>query len=275
MIMVRNPLDRAYRTGMFPVPRDILENTLFTVYPRASKVSSIETEAATARMSSVRILIADDHSLIRSGLRNLLAHEPGFEVIAEVSDGREAVEVAERRLPNVAILDIGMPILNGIEAARQISGKLRDVNIVMLTVYADECYLVNALKAGARGYVLKSSAESEIVQAVLAVSQGKAFFSPKVSKMLADEYVRYLAGKSVDDSYDLLTSRERQILQLLAEGQANKDIANILNLSPTTVLSHRQHIFQKLNLHSLADLILYAVRKRLVASDDRGSAQGA
>lgn len=276
MSMIEKSVDRAAHTSSFPVLRVIRENTQFTVYPTASRVLSIETEAAaTARTGAVRILIADDHSLIRSGLRNLLAHEPGFEVIAEVSDGREAVEVAERRLPHVAILDIGMPILNGIEAARQISGKLRDVQIVMLTVHADECYLVNALKAGARGYVLKSSAEFEIVQAVLAVSQGKAFFSPKVSKMLADEYVRYLSSKSVDDTYDLLTSRERQILRLLAEGQANKDVANILNLSPTTVVSHRQHIFQKLNLHSLAELILYAVRKRLVGSEDGGSAQGA
>jgi len=224
-------------------------------------------------MGAVRILIADDHSLIRSGLRNVLAREEGFQVIAEVGDGRAAVEETGRRLPNVAILDIGMPILNGIEAARVITEKFHDVQIIMLTVHTDECYLVNALKAGARGYVLKSSAESEIVQAVRAVSQGKAFFSPKVSRMLADEYVRYLSSQSVDDAYDLLTGRERQILQLLAEGQANKDIANLLDLSPTTVVSHRQHIFQKLNLHNLAELILYAIRKGVVASQ-RGTARG-
>jgi len=223
---------------------------------------------------AVRILIADDHSLIRNGLRNVLARQEGFEVIAEVCDGREAVEEAERRMPNVAILDIGMPALNGIEAARIISEKLHEVQIVILTVHTDECYLVNALKAGARGYVLKSAAESEIVQAVRAVSQGKAFFSPKVSRILADDYVRYLSSKNVEDTYDLLTGRERQILQLLAEGQANKDIANILNLSPTTVVSHRQHIFQKLNLHSLAELILYAIRKGVVASQRSGCAHG-
>ena len=223
----------------------------------------------------VRILIADDHALIRSGLRNALAHEQGFEVIAEVCDGRQAVDETERQMPNVAILDIGMPVLNGIEAARIISGRLRDVHIVILTVYSDECYLLNALKAGARGYVLKSSAESEIVHAVRAVNQGKAFFSPKVSRMLADDYVNYLSAKDVNDTYDLLTSRERQILQLLAEGQANKDIANILNLSPTTVVSHRQHIFQKLNLHSLVELILYAIRKGIVASQRGGTARGA
>ena len=225
-------------------------------------------------MGGVRILIADDHALIRSGLRNVLAHDEGFEVVAEVGDGRRAVEEAERCMPNVAILDIGMPVLNGIEAARVITEKLPYVQIVMLTVHTDECYLVKALKAGARGYVLKSSAESEIVQAIRAVSQGKAFFSPRVSKILADDYVRYLSSKNVADTYELLTGRERQILQLLAEGQANKDIANILNLSPTTVISHRQHIFQKLNLHSLAELILYAIRKGVVATQ-RSSAGGA
>jgi two-component system response regulator NreC len=217
-------------------------------------------------MRPVRILIADDHAIIRGGLRALLAHEPGFEIVAEASDGRQAVELAERELPNVAILDISMPILNGLEAARQISSKLKEIQLVMLTVHADECYLLNALKAGARGYVLKSSSEFEIVEAVRAVAQGKAYFSPKVSRVLADEYIRYLEAHQVEDSYDLLTSRERQILQLLAEGQANKDIAEILDLSPTTVICHRQHIFQKLNLHTLAELILYSIRKGVISS---------
>ena len=217
-------------------------------------------------LSTVRILIADDHALIRGGLRALLSHESTFEVVAEACDGREAIEAAERELPHVAILDIGMPTLNGIEAARRISTAVRNVQLIMLTVYSDEVYLLNALKAGARGYVLKSSAESEIVDAVRAVSQGKAFFSPKVSRILADDYMRYLEKENVDDSYDLLTARERQILQLLAEGQSNKDVANILNLSPTTVICHRQHIFQKLNLHNLSDLILYAVRRGVVST---------
>lgn len=220
-------------------------------------------------MGPVRILIADDHAIIRSGLRALLTHEPGFEIIGEAGDGREAVEIAERELPHVAILDISMPVLNGLEAARQLAAKLSGIQIVMLTVHADEVYLHNALKAGARGYVLKSSAEFEVVEAVRAVSQGKAYFSPKVSRILADDYMRYLETKQVDDPFDLLTGRERQILQLLAEGQSNKDIATILDLSPTTVICHRQHIFQKLNLHSLADLILYAIRKGVVGAPPR------
>lgn len=224
-------------------------------------------------MHPVRILIADDHALIRSGVRALLSHEPSFEIVAEASNGNEAIDAAQRTLPHVAILDIGMPNLNGVETARRLTALLHDIQIVMLTVYSDECYLLNALRAGARGYVLKSSAESEIVDAVRAVSQGKAFFSPKVSRMLADDYMRYLEREEVKDSFDLLTSRERQILQLLAEGQSNKDVATILNLSPTTVICHRQHIFQKLNLHNLSDLILYAIRKGVISSQLDGSAR--
>lgn len=226
-------------------------------------------------MNAIRILIADDHALIRGGLRTLLAHEPSFQVVAEAANGQEAIEAAQRERPQVAILDIGMPGLNGIEAARRISAAVPNVQVVMLTVYSDEGYLLNALRAGARGYVLKSSAESEIVDAVRAVSEGKAFFSPKVSRILADDYMRFLEEKRVPDTYDLLTDRERQILQLLAEGQSNKDIATILNLSPTTVICHRQHIFQKLNLHNISDLILYAIRKGVIASQfDRSPQPG-
>ncbi len=218
-------------------------------------------------MNRFRILIADDHALIRSGLRSLLSREPEFEIVAEARDGKEAVELAEREHPHIAIVDIGMPTLNGIEAARQISQKFPEIQIVMLTVHSDEWHLMGALKAGARAYVLKSSAELEAIQAVRAVSQGKAFFSPKVSRMLADDYIRQLEREQVEDSYDQLTNREREILQLLAEGRSNKDIATVLNLSPTTVVSHRQHILQKLNLHSLNELILYAVRRGVISSE--------
>jgi len=217
------------------------------------------------RVGPIRILIADDHAIIRRGLRTLLEHEPGLEVVAEACDGREAVAIARRERPQVVILDISMPNLNGIEAARQIAEVLPEAQVVILTVQADEAYLLSALKAGARGYVLKSSAESEVVDAVRAVSQGKAFFSPKMSRMIADDYTRYLEHEKVADAYELLTNREHEILQLLAEGASNKDIANTLGLSPTTVICHRQHIFQKLNLHSLADLILYAVRKGVIS----------
>ncbi len=218
-------------------------------------------------MNPVRILVADDHAIIRRGLRALLAHDPEFDIVAEACDGLEAVELAGRVRPDVAILDISMPSLNGLEAARRILAALPDTQIVLLTVHSDESYLLGALKAGARGYVLKNSAEIEIVEAVRAVSNGKAYFSPKVSRILADEYLRDLQAQNVDDPYDLLTGRERQILQLLAEGQSNKDIANLLNLSPTTVICHRQHIFQKLDFHNVADLILYAIRKGIVSPE--------
>ena len=229
---------------------------------------------STSAMSAIRILIADDHAIMRRGLRTLLEREPGLEVIAEACDGREAIALARRERPHVAILDIAMPNLNGIEAARQIAEILPDTQIVILTVQADEAYLLSALKAGARGYVLKSSAESEVVDAVKAVTSGKAFFSPKVSRILADDYTRYLQREQATDAYELLTSREREILQLLAEGATNKDIANALELSHTTVICHRQHIFQKLNLHSIADLILYAVRKGIISTQSSGGVSG-
>lgn len=221
-------------------------------------------------MGPIRILIADDHALIRAGLRTLFSNEPDLAVVAEACDGHEAVRAAQRELPDVAILDIGMPNLNGIEAARRIAAAVPDVRLVMLTIHADESYLWSALRAGARGYVLKSSIESEVIDAVRAVSQGNAFFSPWVSRMLADQYLRARNNASAESAYDLLTGRERQILQLLAEGQSNKDIAHLLDLSPPTVVCHRQHVFQKLNLRNISDLILYAVRSGVI-SPPRGS----
>lgn len=223
---------------------------------------------------AIRILIADDHAIIRSGLRALLAHDPEFQVVAEAADGREALELAERSQPTVAVLDISMPYLNGIDVARRLLNARQDVQVVMLTVHADESYLISALKAGARGYVLKTSAEFEVTEAVRAVSQGKAYFSPKVSRILADDYMRFLEAQHVEDPFELLTGRERQILQLLAEGQSNKDIACLLDLSPTTVICHRQHIFQKLNFHSLADLMLYAIRRGVITAQQEFSARG-
>lgn len=215
-------------------------------------------------MNPVRIVIADDHALIRHGLRLLLAREPGFEIVAEAADGYEAVAAVTRHVPDVAILDVGMPNMNGIEAARRISSSLPAVRIVILTIHSEECYLVGALKAGASAYVLKNSADSEIADAVRAVNCGKAFFSPKICGILASEYTKRREQSEDADGSGVLTSRERQILQLLAEGQSNKEIAGILNLSVTTVISHRQHIFHKLNLRNLAELILYALRTGVI-----------
>lgn len=215
-------------------------------------------------MSQIRILLADDHTIIRSGLRLLLEQEPDFKVVAEAGDGREAIESIGRHHPDVALLDIGMPLLNGIEATRQIVSQEPHPQVVILSMHSDEGYVLRALKAGARAYILKNSAEADLIRAVRAVADGKSFFSPAISKMLLEDYVRQVRDKQVEDTYDLLTPREREILQLLAEGKTNKEVASILDLSLYTVETHRGNILQKLNLHSVPELILYAVRKGII-----------
>jgi DNA-binding NarL/FixJ family response regulator len=212
----------------------------------------------------IRILLCDDHAVIRRGLRLLLEQQDDFEVVGEASDGREAVNLAEALKPDIAVLDITMPNLNGIEAARQISAKQLGTAIIVLSMHADESFVLKALKAGARGYVLKEAPESELIKAVRALAEGKSFFSPAVSRMLVEDYVRHLQDKDLEDSYELLTAREREILQLIAEAKSNKDIASILNLSLYTVETHRSNIMEKLNLHSVPELILYAVRKGVI-----------
>ena len=216
-------------------------------------------------MNVIRILLADDHTVVRKGLCLLLESHPGFKVIAEASNGREAVALAEAHKPDVAVLDIAMPLLNGIEAARQISEKLPQTALVFLSMHSDEGYVLKALKSGAKAYLLKDSAEYDLINAIQAVSEGKAFFSPAISKMLVEDYIREIRARGVEDTYELLTSREREILQLLAEGKSNKDIAGLLNLSLHTVETHRRNLQEKLNLHSFAELILYAVRKRIIS----------
>ncbi len=216
-------------------------------------------------MKQIRILLADDHNVMRRGLRLLLERQPNFKVVGEAADGREAVEVALTARPDVVVLDIAMPILSGIEAARQISSALPGVAVIILSMHSDEGYVLRALKAGAKGYLLKDSAEDDVIAAIEAVSAGKAFFSPEISKILVEDYVREMKKRGSEDSYELLTSREREVLQLLAEGKSNKDIAALLNLSPYTVETHRRNLQDKLNLHSVAELTLYAVRKGLIS----------
>ena len=213
----------------------------------------------------IRIVLADDHIVMRNGLRLLLERQPDFEVVGEAADGRQTAELCDTLKPNVVVLDIAMPNLNGIEAARQIAAKLPKTSIVILSMHSDEGYVLRALKAGARAYLLKDSAETDLINAIRVVTEGKAFFSPAISKMLVDDYVRRLEQRGVEDSYELLTTREREILQLLAEGKSNKDVANILSLSLYTVETHRGNILQKLNLHSVPELILYAVRKGVIS----------
>jgi two-component system, NarL family, response regulator NreC len=213
----------------------------------------------------IRILLADDHTVMRRGLRLLLESQPEFSVVAEASDGRQAVQQAEATEPDVVVMDITMPNLSGIEAAERITAALPHTAIVILSMHSDEGYVLRALKVGAKGYLLKDSAEGDLIEAIKAVHQGKTFFSQEISKMLMEDYVREIRTRGSEDSYDLLTSREREILQLLAERKSNKEIAQGLNLSPYTVETHRRNLLEKLNLHSLAELILYAVRKGLVS----------
>jgi two-component system, NarL family, response regulator NreC len=216
-------------------------------------------------MRKTRVLLADDHQLMRSGIRLMLEREPELSVVGEAGDGREAVALAKSLKPDVVVMDIGMSNLNGIEAAQQMTGDRPEIAVVMLSMHSDESYVLRALKAGARGYLLKDSAEADLIKAVHAVAGGKSFFSPAVSKVLLDDYVRKLRRSGTEDAYDLLTAREREVLQLIAEGKSNKDIANLLNLSVYTVESHRSNLMEKLNVRGLPELILYAVRKGIIS----------
>jgi len=213
----------------------------------------------------IRIILADDHAVMRRGLRLVLEQQKDFEVVGEAGDGRAAVDLAETARPDIAVLDITMPTLNGIEAARQIQAKQIGVSTIVLSMHADESFVLRALKAGARAYLLKESAEADLINAIRLVSEGKSFFSPTVSRMLVEDYVRQLRDKDMEDSYDLLTPREGELLQLIAEGKSNKEIANMLHLSLYTVETHRSNILAKLNLHTVPELILYAVRKGIIS----------
>jgi two-component system, NarL family, response regulator NreC len=216
-------------------------------------------------MSKIRILIADDHGIVREGLKFVLQQEPDVEVVGEAENGRETIRLAERLEPDVIVMDIGMPQLNGIDATAQILRRKPDSKVLILSMHEDEVYLLRALTAGVKGYLVKGSAFSDLPGAVRALMAGKCFFSPSIAKMLAEEYTRQVQQKHLEDSYALLTEREKEILQLLAEGKSNKEVATILDVSPYTVETHRNHFMQKLNLHNTADIVLYAVRKKLIA----------
>ncbi|MBI3048908.1 MAG: response regulator transcription factor [Acidobacteria bacterium] len=215
-------------------------------------------------MAKLRILLADDHTVVRQGLRKVLEEREEWEVIAEAGDGREAVRQAEELKPDVAIIDIAMPLLNGIEATRQIVKRSPATRVLILTMHSDEAYVNQILQVGATGYLLKDSADVDLIQAVSAVSKGKSFFSPAVARVMLDDYVRQLADRGITDRYESLSEREREIFQLIAEGKANKEIAALLAISPSTVETHRARIMEKLDLHSAAEIVLYAVRKGVI-----------
>jgi len=216
-------------------------------------------------MRQTRVLLADDHNLIRAGLRLVIDRESEFTVVGEAADGRQAVALAESLKPDIVVMDIGMPGLNGIEACRQIRENLPDTQVVMLSMHSDEAYVLRALKAGARAYLLKDSAEADLARAIRAAAEGKSFFSPAVGKVLLEDYMRKLQRTGAEDSYELLSPREREVLQLVAEGKSSKEIASLLNLSVYTVETHRAKLMQKLNLRSVPEVILYAVRKGIIS----------
>jgi two-component system, NarL family, response regulator NreC len=213
---------------------------------------------------NLRILLADDHTVVRQGLRKVLEERPEWAVVAEAGDGREAVRLAEQFKPDVSILDVAMPLLNGIEATRQIARRVPSTRILVLSMYADEAYVAQILQAGASGYLLKDSADVDLIQAVTEVARGKSFFSPAIARVMLDNYVRQDAEKGVSDRYESLSQREREILQLVAEARTNKEIAALLNVSPSTVETHRARIMEKLDLHSAAEIVLYAVRRGVI-----------
>ena len=215
-------------------------------------------------MNKIRIMLADDHTIVRNGLRALLERQPSFVIVGEASNGREALDIVEQELPDVVLMDIAMPLLNGIETAARVTAGWPKTCVIILSMHSDESYVLRALKAGARGYLLKDSAENDLIQAINAVVAGKAFFSPAVSKLLAEDYLRQVRQRGLEDPYDLLSAREREVIQLIAEGKSSKDIASLLNLSVYTVDTHRGNLMQKLNVHSVPELILYAVRRGII-----------
>jgi DNA-binding NarL/FixJ family response regulator len=210
------------------------------------------------------VLLADDHSVVRQGLRAWLERSGYVQVVGEAADGREAVAMVEELDPDVVVMDIAMPMLNGIDATAQIMRRNPETKVIILSMHADESYILRALGAGAKGYLLKESTEADVLPAVRSVRDGKPYFTPSIARVLLEDYMRMLKQNELQDSYELLTEREREVLQLLAQGKSNKEVAQILELSPHTIDSHRTNMMQKLSLHNTAEIVLYAVRKGII-----------
>ncbi len=210
-------------------------------------------------MKRIRILLADDHAVVRQGFKMILGAQPDMEIVGEAGNGREAVDLAETLKPDVVVMDVAMPELNGIEATRRLAASTPHARVLALSMHKDSVYVREILRAGARGYLLKDSGAADLISAVRAVASGEGFLSPAVSDAVLDDYRRH-----VTNPIDLLTSREREVLQLLAEGRTNKEIAGLLNLSVYTVDAHRGRIMEKLNLHSINELVRFAVRNGLI-----------
>jgi two-component system response regulator NreC len=211
----------------------------------------------------LRVLLADDHGIVRRGLRSLL-EDAGVTVVGEAADGLEALRLCEELRPDMLIVDIGMPKLNGIDVAARVQKSEHPPSVLILSMHADESYIIRALASGARAYLLKDATDEDLLPAVRAVASGRPFFSPAVTAVLVQDYMRSLQTRGLSDSYGLLTDREKEVLQLLAEGRSNKEVATLLNLALSTIETHRSSLMQKLNLHNTAEIVLYAVRKGII-----------
>jgi DNA-binding NarL/FixJ family response regulator len=212
-------------------------------------------------MSNTKILLVEDHIVVRQGIKALLSDEPDIEIVGEADNGREALPLVSKLQPDVVLMDISMPGLNGIEATRQIRQRYADVKVVILSMHANEEYVFQVLRAGASGYVLKQSDSSEVLTAIRAALAGGSFLSPPISRAVIDDYVHRAEARGREDDMDLLTSREREVLQLLAEGASNREIAEQLSISIKTVETHRSNMMNKLAVKSKTDLVKYALRK--------------
>jgi two-component system, NarL family, response regulator NreC len=216
-------------------------------------------------LPKLRLLLGDDHTLVRHGLRKTLEEQPEWEVVSEVGDGREAVREAIAHQPDVAIVDVAMPLLNGIDATQQIVRRAPQVRVLMLSMHADEAYVMRALQAGATGYMVKDSAGKELLKAVETVAAGRRYFSPAIERLVQDENALRAGTSGFADRYETLSTREREIFQLIAEARSNKEVAALLDISPATVETHRARILQKLDVHNIAEVVLYAVRRGIIS----------
>ena len=210
------------------------------------------------------MLLADDHAIVRRGIRSLLEAHGDVKIVGEAADGLEALRLCEEQQPDVVVLDIGMSKLNGIEVAARVQKLSRPPHVIILSMHADESYIIRALNAGARAYLLKDATDEDLVPALRAAAAGKPFFSPSVTALLVEDYMGQLRSRGLTDSFHLLTDREREVLQLLAEGRSNKEVAVLLDVGLSTVETHRANLMQKLNLHNTAEIVLYAVRKGII-----------
>ena len=218
-------------------------------------------------MTPIRVLLADDHTLVRAGIRSLLEAQPGVEVVAESGDGREALELIMKHGPDVALLDIGMPSLNGLEVARRVAKECPRTRVIVLSMYGDRTYVKQALGAGVAGYLLKGAAVAELPLALQAVMRGETYLTPRISREVVQGFLRE-SDSEAPDPLEGLTKRQREILQLIAEGRSTKDIARVLDVSVKTVETHRMRLMERLGIHDVPGLVRFAIRAGLVTSGE-------